>query len=284
MAMSSILLMRKRLSINGFRSIWTCRVLLAEQTNNATTNAQHSSQDHNKESDEDYEKNIKSKILYASLKFVHDLGWSQQAISAGAESIGYPGVIHGLFPNHGADLVQYFYLTCNNQLNKMLKEQALAIQENSTKEKKTLESQVQDAVQTRLRMVIPYKKTWPQALALMTLPPNVPMSLANLLTLVDDICYYAGDRSVDINWYTRRIVLAGIYKTTELYMLQDNSEDHKQTWNFLDRRIKEATQIHSILTTTSDMALPEQALNRATEAASAAFITARNILGLNWNR
>ncbi|XP_031827883.1 ubiquinone biosynthesis protein COQ9, mitochondrial isoform X3 [Nomia melanderi] len=202
----------------------------------------------------------------------------------GAESIGYPGVIHGLFPNRGADLVQYFYLTCNNELNKVLKEQARVTEDNPTKEKKTLETQLQDAVKIRLKMVIPYKKTWPQALALMTLPPNVPKSLANLLTLVDDICYYSGDRSVDINWYTRRIVLAGIYKTTELYMLQDNSEDNKQTWNFLERRIKEAMQIQSILTTTSDMALPEQALNRATEAASAAFITARNILGLNWNR
>ncbi|XP_076763751.1 ubiquinone biosynthesis protein COQ9, mitochondrial [Xylocopa sonorina] len=279
MAMSTILLMRKGLSINGFRSLWTCRALLTDQTDNINT--QQSSQEYSKENEEEYERNIKSKILAASLKYVHDLGWSQQAISAGAESIGYPGVIHGLFPNRGADLVQYFYLTCNEELNKILKEQDSAVQEESVKEKKTLESQVRDAVETRLRMVIPYKKTWPQALALMTLPPNVPMSLANLLTLVDDICYYAGDRSVDINWYTRRVVLAGIYKTTELYMLQDNSEDHQKTWNFLERRIKDATQIHSILTTTSDMALPEQALNRATEAASAAFVTARNILGLN---
>ncbi|CAK9829074.1 Ubiquinone biosynthesis protein COQ9, mitochondrial [Anthophora retusa] len=282
MAMSSILLMRKGLSVNGFRSLWTCRALLAEQ--NEYVNAQQANQEHSKESDEEYEKNIKSKILDASLKYVHDLGWSQQAISAGAESIGYPGVIHGLFPNRGADLVQYFYLTCNKELNKILKEQSDAIEGNPTLEKKTLELQVRDAVETRLRMVIPYKKTWPQALALMSLPPNAPKSLANLLTLVDDICYYAGDRSVDINWYTRRVVLAGIYKTTELYMLQDSSEDHKKTWCFLERRIKDATQIHKILTTTSDMALPDQALNRASEAASAAFVTARNILGLNWNR
>lgn len=105
-------------------------------------------------------------------------------------------MIHGLFPNRGADLVQYFYLMCNKELNKILKEQASAIQ--GSKERKAFELQVRDAVETRLRMVIPFKKTWPQALALMALPPNVPMSLANLLTLVDDICYYAGDRSVDV--------------------------------------------------------------------------------------
>lgn len=56
-------------------------------------------------------------------------------------------------------------------------------------------------------------------------------------------------------------------------MIQDNSEDHQKTWYFLDRRIKDATQIQMILTTTSDMVLPDQALNRATEAATAAFVT-----------
>lgn len=95
-------------------------------------------------------------------------------------------------------MVHYFYLTCNKELNKILEEQALAVEQSPTKKKKTLELQVRDAVETRLRMVIPYKKTWPQALALMALPPNVPLSLANLLTLVDDICYYAGDKSVDV--------------------------------------------------------------------------------------
>lgn len=62
------------------------------------------------------------------------------------------------------------------------------------------EEQVRDALEERLRMVIPYKKTWPQAMAIMTLPPNAPVSLANLLTLIDDICYYAGDRSVDVSY------------------------------------------------------------------------------------
>lgn len=58
---------------------------------------------------------------------------------------------------------------------------------------------VRDAVETRLRMNLPYLKHWPQAIALISLPPNVPTALANLLTLVDDICYYAGDRSVDVS-------------------------------------------------------------------------------------
>ncbi|KAJ8895636.1 hypothetical protein PR048_000972 [Dryococelus australis] len=56
---------------------------------------------------------------------------------------------------------------------------------------------IKDAVEMRLRMIIPYMDKWSQALAIQSLPPNVPESLANLLTLVDDIWYYAGDKSAD---------------------------------------------------------------------------------------
>lgn len=82
----------------------------------------------------------------------------------------------------------------------MLEKEALEMASSSAPRKP--EEQIRDAVEKRLRMVIPYKTTWPQAMAIMTLPPNVPISLANLLTLIDDICYYAGDRSVDVSHIT----------------------------------------------------------------------------------
>lgn len=68
------------MTLIGFRRLWTCRVLLTDQSKN---NQQQLNQEHSKESEEEYEKSIKTKILAASLKYVHDLGWSQQAISAG---------------------------------------------------------------------------------------------------------------------------------------------------------------------------------------------------------
>ncbi|XP_011144312.1 ubiquinone biosynthesis protein COQ9, mitochondrial isoform X3 [Harpegnathos saltator] len=282
--LSSFCSLRGKLSTAGFRRLWTSRALLADQFENDTDKKAEPQQAAHEESDEEYERSIKTKILDVSLKFVPDLGWSKQAISAGAESIGYPGVTHGLFPNGGTALVQHFYSSCNCKLNEILKKEALTIQDDPSRPRKTPEQQIRDAVETRLRMLAPYAKTWPQAMAIMALPPNVPTALANLLTLVDDICYYAGDRSVDFNWYTRRMMLATIYKTTELYMLQDISEDHKETWLFLDRRIKDALQIYAIVSNSTDKTLPDQTLNRATEAATAVFITARNILGLNWNR
>lgn len=65
----------------GFRHLWTSRTLLTDQFD--TDNKKESQQPIHEESDEEYEKNIKTKILGASLKFVPDMGWSKQAISAG---------------------------------------------------------------------------------------------------------------------------------------------------------------------------------------------------------
>lgn len=39
----------------------------------------------------------------------------------------------------------------------------------------------------------------PQAMSLLLLPHNIPDSLKHLSTLVDDIWYYAGDRSTDVS-------------------------------------------------------------------------------------
>lgn len=56
-------------------------------------------------------------------------------------------------------------------------------------------------------------------------------------------------------------------------MLQDNSEDNKETWKFLKRRIEDVDQLHRIISVTSDLQQPEQALKQAKEIASATIIT-----------
>lgn len=58
---------------------------------------------------------------------------------------------------------------------------------------------IRDAVEIRLRMILPFIETWPQAMAIQAMPQNAPESLRNLSQLVDDIWFYAGDRSVDVS-------------------------------------------------------------------------------------
>lgn len=226
---------------------------------------------------------VRARILDASLQFVTTHGWSVESIAHGAESINYPGVAHGMFPNGAIELVQHFYKKCNTTLIEQLQQELHSSTSDSDSSAKPVETPnpkefAIKAIRMRLEMIVPYIDTWPQAMGIMTLPQNVPVSLAQLLTLVDDICYCAGDRSIDIGWYTRRVGIASIYKMVELFMLQDKSPGYKNTWEFLERRMDEAIQIQEFLITS------EQTTKTMGKALGSAFHTARNILGINCDK
>lgn len=105
-------------------------------------------------------------------------------------------------------------------------------------------------IRYRLEMQAPYISTWPQVLSiqvtsvlfpwleasemytwksfweifsLQAQPANVPTSFKQRAVLVDEIWHAAGDTASDIDWYAKRTILGGIYSTTEIYMLTDNS-------------------------------------------------------------
>ncbi|XP_061628564.1 ubiquinone biosynthesis protein COQ9, mitochondrial isoform X2 [Phyllopteryx taeniolatus] len=137
---------------------------------------------------------------------------------------------------------------------------------------------LRDAVETRLRMQIPYIETWPQAMSILLLPHNIPKSLKHLSTLVDDIWYHAGDRSIDMNWYSKRAALTGIYNTTELVMLEDSSPDFQDSWNFLDNRIQD------IISMASSAKQVQSTGEAVLQGLMGAAVTLKNLTGINQRR
>ena len=63
----------------------------------------------------------------------------------------------------------------------------------------------------------------------------------------DLIWYEAGDTSTDYNHYTKRFLLSGVLKTTMLYWLNDTSESHEKTWDFLDSRIADVLKFGGMI-------------------------------------
>ncbi len=53
----------------------------------------------------------------------------------------------------------------------------------------------------------------------------------------DHIWNLCGDDSIDMQWYTRRIGLAYVIASSEIYMIQDQSEQFKLTADFLARQL-----------------------------------------------
>ncbi|XP_037538593.1 ubiquinone biosynthesis protein COQ9, mitochondrial isoform X1 [Nematolebias whitei] len=263
--------------------------------------------------DEGYEteEQLHARLLTAALEFVPQHGWSMEAIAAGAESLGLSSASTGMFSNGMGDLVLHFIAQCNANLTEILAEQHNQVQQGQVEPKQTAEF-LKDAIETRLRMYIPYIETWPQAMSILLLPHNIPDSLKHLSTMVDDIWYYAGDRSTDVsgsyhprspfssahsflspfhqhpnnirpataqmNWYTKRAALTGIFNTTELVMLQDSSPDFQDTWQFLDNRIKD---IVNMATTAKQVQATGEAV---VQGFMGAAVTLKNLTGLNQRR
>ncbi|XP_040109843.1 ubiquinone biosynthesis protein COQ9, mitochondrial [Oryx dammah] len=231
------------------------------------------------EEEEDYEseEQLQHRILTAALEFVPAHGWTAEAIAEGAQSLGLSSAAASMFGNDGSELILHFVTQCNARLTRVLEEEQKLVQLGQAEKKKT-DKFLRDAVETRLRMLIPYIQHWPRALGILMLPHNIPPSLSLLTSMVDDMWHYAGDQSTDFNWYTRRAVLAGIYNTTELVMMQDSSPDFEDTWRFLENRISDAMNMGH---TAKQVKSTGEAL---VQGLMGAAVTLKNLTGLNQRR
>lgn len=76
-----------------------------------------------------------------------------------------------------------------------------------------------------------------RATALFALPHLAADGARAIWQTADTIWTAIGDTSDDLNWYSKRAILAGVYASTVLYWLGDDTPDLSATRAFLDRRI-----------------------------------------------
>jgi len=174
-----------------------------------------------------------ARVLSASLRHVPRLGWTEAAMIAGAREAGVSPSIIGSFPRKEAALVEFFMDECL---------QLLIDRIDSDEELRNLipSERISKLVRIRLEMQAPFISKWPQALSIQAQPQNIPKSFKQRAMLVDEIWHAAGDTATDVDWYAKRVLLGAIYSTTEVYMLTDSSPDFRDTWTFLDGRVRDA--------------------------------------------
>ncbi|CAH8629560.1 unnamed protein product [Schistosoma bovis] len=199
--------------------------------------------------------NLKARVLESTLAYVPKYGWSREAVEACCQAEGLPSGLHAyVAPQGGIDIVLHFYATRNQQLAEVMQQWRTT----SDSTNKNIDIKEPDlplssypstaaevdqflyrSLEYRLKLIIPYLSVWPQALGLLSLPTNIPLSIGMLAQLVDEIWAQAGDRSTDISWYAKRLGVAYVYNLTELYMLQDKSPELSESWIFLRKRIED---------------------------------------------
>ncbi|KAJ0397885.1 hypothetical protein ATCC90586_006471 [Pythium insidiosum] len=189
-----------------------------------------------------------TRILEHALQHVAAQGWSVEALAAGARDVGYPSVAHGMLPRGAIELVDFYMDKCLEETRRTLAAHTAELQEMSVTDR------LKFGIRTRLELMAPVRGTWPQAMAIGALPQNAPGTMQKLGRLADEIWYFAGDKSTDASWYTKRAILTGIYASTELFMLSDESPNFEETWRFLDRRVEETVMLGELPRNINDVA------------------------------
>ena len=223
-------------------------------------------QTHNSEKGKD----VKYDILEASLKHVKNHGWSDTALKHGIADLELSDACISMFQLGGVEIALHYDKTLNEELEDMMAQQQ--DERLPETEPPPIAHFLKDAIKTRLELQLPFFDRWAEALALVVSPKVVPRATEQFAHLIDDIWFYAGDKSTDINWYTRRATVAAVYGMTELFMLQDESPDFADTWAFLDRRLADLEKMGE-----NRLEL-EKELRNVGDITKAAFIIARNML------
>ena len=185
------------------------------------------------------EEKIKDALLLGMLPHVAFDGWGRKAMDAGARDAGYaPARVDLAFPDGARDMARHF---CDWGDRRML-----AALEKADMPGMRIRERIATAVRTRLEVVAPHREAVRVLLTYLALPANLPLATGALTRSVDAMWRAAGDQSTDVNFYTKRALLAGVYSTTVLVWLGDESADFSATWGFLDRRIADVMSLQAL--------------------------------------
>ena len=107
------------------------------------------------------------------------------------------------------------------------------------------------ALQVRICQVSP-SKLLAQSMSRYYLRPRaVAEGLEFAWRSVDLIWQYAGDDSLDYNYYTKRALLHGIYVASQLCYNRDNSTESNQTRRFIQSSLRQIVQVSKCIKHTS---------------------------------
>ncbi|MEM6565329.1 MAG: COQ9 family protein [Pseudomonadota bacterium] len=177
----------------------------------------------------------KEDLLQAALAHAPFDGWSETTFNAAIRDTELSlSVARAVCPRGAVDLAVAFHKQGDAAMLVRLNEADLTDVKFRDK--------VAAAVRFRLE-VVEDKEAVRRGTTLFTLPMYAADGAKLVWGTCDEIWTALGDTSDDINWYTKRASLSGVYSATVLFWLGDDSPDYMATWDFLDRRIEEVMMI-----------------------------------------
>ena len=176
-------------------------------------------------------------LLDAALMHVAFDGWSETTFRAAAADAGVDmAMARAVCPRGAVDLALAYHARGDAAMVARLKSDELP---------ERFSDKIAAGVRFRIEAVTD-KEAVRRGTTLFALPMHAADGARAVWGTADKIWDALGDTSDDVNWYTKRATLAGVYSATVLYWLGDDSIDNQATWAFLDRRIADVMQIEKL--------------------------------------
>ena len=163
-------------------------------------------------------------------------GWSRAAVDAAADQLGVDRAQARLaMPRAQADMVDAYIQAVDRALVEHFTPKRLA--------RMKIREKIRALVWKRLEVMGPAREAVRRGIAILAMPHNLPLGMRIGWRTADLMWRIAGDTSTDFNHYTKRITLGGVYASTLLAWIDDDSEEWSDTAAFLDRRIDDVMKI-----------------------------------------
>src|SRR6478735_7799905 len=144
-------------------------------------------------------------------------GWNQAAVDSAAAQSGIDQAQARLaVPKDQSGKIDLYIRAVDRELEAWFTPERL--QDLKIREK------IRGLVWKRLEIMAPAREAVRRALSILAMPQNVPAGLTAGWRTADVMWRISGDTSTDFNHYTKRLMLSGVYASTLLVWLDDQSE------------------------------------------------------------
>jgi len=173
-------------------------------------------------------------ILESAKRIVMFHGWNNNTFNMIAKNKNFSiNEMNILFPEGYVDLLKFSLEHINFRLEKKFK--------NINLSKMPLHKRIRKIFISKFLLINENKSFYKKVFFHILLPNNNKLLLKQLYKSVDLMWYISGDHSTDFNFYTKRIILAGIY--TRVIIFYFNNNDFEKAVEILDNSLSIVSKI-----------------------------------------
>ena len=157
-------------------------------------------------------------------------GWSERALAMAAAELGVPADRARLAFKEGAvRMIDAWFDSIDLAMLEAFPAERIAAMK--------IRERIRALLLFRFQATAPHREALRRAVAILAMPQNAPAAAKLAWRTADRVWRLAGDTATDFNHYSKRMTLIGVYASTILVFLDDDSDGLTGTEAFLDRRI-----------------------------------------------